>query len=287
VVSIGFILFIADLYCDRYTMTDNSEKNKNQQYEAPSPNDGVTNIGGLKFGMKDYSEEMDLYYIEVSKAIKSGKDRKSVKHWRDKVSSVDPYAMIRICEDPVIALKGIAYRHLPLWEPQLFESMLMQESKILGVVLTVLIANQQHPDISSVTRKLNVFYRNVFSKASLLYFESIINSKEIRSGIIEEAKYCISRTEFSEQLFCDKGSIIVARWLLEMCCTTPEYWTNKAAEITKAVDGINIPDRFSVTGNRFVFSGRSSKFSDSDKGLYSGGFETGIKFKSKKPKIEE
>lgn len=269
-----------------YDLNEQPEKEQDQEqdqkYIAPPPNSGCQNICELKFGLKDYEDEITEYYKRLVTATKKGLPKSSVQHWREPLKVIDPYANIRIYEDPEIALAGNAHCHLPLWQPSIFETLVLNEVNILGTVLTVLIENASNPNLAAITRKLNNLYRNKFSNDRTSYLKAIIDGPAIRTGLKDQAQHCLDRTEFAETLFCDRGSIIIARWLLEKYYDSPEFWTNKAGELVGAVDKMVIPEEYSVTGSRVVFRSMGIK-----KISYKSSFSTGIKFKKKDNKEEE
>jgi len=236
-------------------------------YRCPPPNDGAQSVSDLKFGISDYEHEIMAYN---KKKLKD----KSTPHWRELLRGTDPYALIYIYEDPEIKDR---FCHTPLWNPSLFQEMILNSVEILASVLSVarhgFISSPTDRRIFAVTRKIKLFYRQEFEPANIEYLKSVAEC--ITSGKKEEAEYCISRSGFAKDLFHDQGAIIVARWLLEMSCTAPEFWINKAKKISENLVDEEIPGQISTTGKTFVFKGVTTGQSE----IKEMKQNTGIRFK--------
>lgn len=227
-------------------------------YQSPPPNTGAQNLTELKIGKQDYEPLMDKYSRKISEDAKRiGYKAAAAKHgsWRQEVAKTDPFAMMLIYNDPKIVEAGKSHYHLPMWFPEIAQEIILMDPAIMSNVMIAVSKSVKNPPTGGLVGKLNVAFRNSIIPECERRFKEIGSREVTRSGIKEESEYCLSRLDYAIYHFKRYASAIVARWLFELSFSAPEFWLALAGKLNEFTDAINIPDKYSKTGQRFILKG--------------------------------
>jgi hypothetical protein len=235
-------------------------------YRSPPPNDGCTSISELRFGKRDY-EDMEIeYWREISLLKKRGKLTSSVPHWRTKLSGIDSYAMMYIYTDPLfcvgtkqssIGTENLKYSrdytfpaiHMPAWNPNLFQDVLLEDLETLEIIMNS-AGSLNPPNLTRLTRKVYSMFVNVFIPKFKQEMTVIIENTKIPITKRKEAEFVLDRLDYNIAFFKDRSPLIIAKFLLELHFTVPEFWMARVAEMN--VEEVDLPDNYSKTGSSFI-----------------------------------
>lgn len=244
-------------------------------YVAPPPNDYCISLSELKFGRRDYEEDMHEHERKISvmaQKVGQKKARETIGDWRDAISN-DRYAMMLICEDPKFWMDGTSFKTPFPWNPNEFQNILLNDAVILEIVMLAATA-AKNPDISAIMQKVERKFKKDFMPITTKHWE------ETKCDLSE---YYLDKMKFFETMFIRSGSIITARFLLGLYFMIPEYWTDKAHLLTGVIDKIHIPKQYSKTGSNFILKPKEGKVVITVDGISKGSSGlTGVVFKKRK-----